>query len=468
MREGQDVSVINGDRRGRRSVAVLTALATVASALLLGSTSPIPAAAEPPVPQADSFYQPPADLESAEPGTILRSRPVQLAVATILPVHVRAWQLLYRTTDLNERPTVAVTTVAMAMGANPRNHRPLVSHQFYYDSAAPQCAPSYVLQQGTGLTGLEGIHSNSEYLGLAASISQGYAVNIPDFEGLDGHLAVAKEPGYMVLDSIRAAERFEPLGLDGANTPVALWGYSGGGMGSGWAAEMQPSYAPELNVKGVALGAPTSDVQSLLHVNGSMFSTLIAIGIASLSNAYPKFHDVTYRYLTPEGRALIDRTNQQCVSRNALTEMFVDYQRLLTIPIDQYLALPEIREVFDSLVLGHNPPTAPTFVYQGVFDEAVPVWSNDRMVQQWCAGGTSVIYKRDHLSEHLTLTTLGMGDAFNWIRGRLAPNAPDQTGCRTDNVVSMFANVDAFVQQTMINLNALAGALGWPIGPNEN
>ncbi|MFI5780993.1 lipase family protein [Nocardia sp. NPDC051570] len=463
------MSVINEDRRGRRwAVVALTAAVTIATALLLGNVSPTPATADPIAPQSDPFYQPPDGFESAEPGAILRSRPVQLAVTTILPVHIQSWQLLYRTTDLNDQPTVSVTTVAMPMGADPRNHRPLVSQQFYYDSVAPQCAPSYVLQQGTGLAGLEGIHSDSEYLGLAASISQGYAINIPDFEGPHGHLAVAEEPGYMVLDSIRAAERFEPLGLDGTNTPVALWGYSGGGMGSGWAAEMQPGYAPELNIKGVALGAPTSDVQSLLHVNGSMFSSLIAIGLGSLMNAYPKFAETTEKYLTPEGRAVMDRTNHQCLSRNAVTDMLIDYQRLMTIPIDQYLALPDIKEVFDTLVLGSNPPTAPAYVYQGVFDEAVPVWSNDRMVKQWCDGGSSVIYTRDHLSEHLTLTTLGMGDAFNWIKGRLAPNAPDQKGCRTDDVASMFANPDAFVEQTIINLNAFAGALGWPIGPKEN
>ncbi|MFF0493870.1 lipase family protein [Nocardia sp. NPDC004068] len=446
----------------------LSTVLTIAAALLLGLVPAAPAPADPPVPQADSFYLPPEGFEAAEPGAILRSRPVRLGVATVLPVRVRSWQLLYRTTDLDGRPTAAVTTVVMPEGADPRRHRPLLSTQFYYDSAAPQCAPSYVLQQGTGLTGLEGIHSDSEYLGLAAAIAEGYAVSIPDYEGVEGHLAVAREPGYLVLDGIRAAERFEPLGLDGANTPVALWGYSGGGMGSGWAAQMQPGYAPELNVRGVALGAPTSDVRSLLHVNGSMFSSLIAIGVASLIKAYPEFAEVTNRYLTPEGRALMDRTNRQCLSRNALTTMFVDYQRLLTIPIEEYLALPEIRSVFDSLVLGDTAPTAPTFVYQGVFDEAVPVWTNDRLVRQWCDGGTSVRYTRDHLSEHLSLTTLGMGAAFNWIKSRLAPGAPDQTGCRTDDVVSMYADVDAFVEQTIINLNALAGALGWPIGPHEN
>lgn len=164
----------------------------------------------------------------------------------------------------------------------------------------------------------------------------------------------------------------------------------------------------------------------------------------------------------------MDRTAHQCLVRNALTLMFTDYQRLLTIPIADYLALPEIREVFDATVLGGTAPTAPTIVYQGVYDEAVPWFTNDRMVRRWCDGGASVYYKRDHLSEHLTLTTLGMADAFNWVKARLAPGAPDPAGCRTEDVVTMLGTPDALATQIEIQLNAVFGALGRPIGPREN
>ncbi|MFI7668476.1 lipase family protein [Nocardia sp. NPDC049526] len=462
------MAVINGDptRRPLRGLRAAAVLVSIATALTAGGVTATPATAVP-VPQEDSFYQPPEGFETQEVGAILRSREVHLAVLTVLPLSVRSWQLLYRSTDLFGQPTAAVSTVILPAGADPNRSRPLVSLQFYYDSAGIACSPSFVLQQGAGLPGVEGIHSQSELIAIAALISQGWAISVPDYEGLDGHLAVAEEPGYLTLDGIRAAERFEPLGLDGANTPVALWGYSGGGMGSGWAAEMQPSYAPELNVQGVALGAPVSDVESLLHVNGSMFSSLIGIGVSSLYNAYPKFREATDQYLTPEGKALMNRTNSQCLPRNALTQMFTDYQRILTIPIAQYLALPEIREVFDATVLGKHTPTAPLFIYQGVLDEAVPIWTTDRLNQQWCADGASIVYKRDHLSEHLTLPSLGMADTFNWLKSRLSPDAPDQVGCRTENVVSMLADFNALLTQIEINLNATFGALGFPIGPRE-
>lgn len=464
------MSVINGDRTRPEALRTLAAAVAftvaLATALLAGICTAAPAGAVPP-PTGDSFYQPPDGFESAAPGAILKSREVRLAVVTVLPLNVRSWQLMYRSTGIFGEPAVAVSTVILPAGADPNRSRPLVSLQFYYDSASLDCAPSFVLQQGAGLPGLEGIHSQSELIALAALISQGWAVSIPDYEGLNGHLAAAKEPGYMVLDGIRAAQQFPPLGLNGAETPVAMWGYSGGGMGTGWATELQPSYAPELNIKGAALGAPTSDVVALLHVNGSMFSSLIGIGIASLYNAYPKFKEATDRVMTPEGVALLNRTNAQCLPRNALTQMFVNYQRFLTVSIPEYLAIPEIKEVFDATVLGSETPTAPVFLYQGVFDEAVPVWTNDRLSQRWCAQGASVLYKRDHLSEHLTLPSLGMADTFNWLKARLAPNAPDQVGCRTENVVSMLADFNALLSQIEINLNATFGALGFPIGPRE-
>ncbi|WP_330233409.1 hypothetical protein OHA40_13620 [Nocardia sp. NBC_00508] len=56
---------------------------------------------------------------------------------------------------------------------------------------------------------------------------------------------------------------------------------------------------------------------------------------------------------------------------------------------------------------------------------------------------------------------------MNWLQERLAPGAPDQVGCRTEDVVSMLADADALLSQIEINLNATFGALGFPIGPRE-
>src|SRR5260370_5626094 len=63
------------------------------------------------LPSDDPFYQPPPGFQHAEPGTVLRSRDVELAFLGLIPQPVRAVQLLYRTMDMNGEPEATVTTV---------------------------------------------------------------------------------------------------------------------------------------------------------------------------------------------------------------------------------------------------------------------------------------------------------------------------------------------------------------------
>ncbi|MCB0946036.1 MAG: lipase, partial [Mycobacterium sp.] len=57
--------------------------------------------ARPVLPSKDPFFTPPAGFEHAEPGTVLRSRDVELGFLGLIPQKVKATQLLYRTTDMN-------------------------------------------------------------------------------------------------------------------------------------------------------------------------------------------------------------------------------------------------------------------------------------------------------------------------------------------------------------------------------
>ena len=67
--------------------------------------------ARPQLPKDDPFYVAPAGFQHAVPGTVLRSRDVELAFMGLIPQQVRAVQLLYRTTDMNGNPEAAATTV---------------------------------------------------------------------------------------------------------------------------------------------------------------------------------------------------------------------------------------------------------------------------------------------------------------------------------------------------------------------
>jgi triacylglycerol lipase len=56
------------------------------------------------LPSKDPFYNPPTGYEQARPGTVLRSRGVELAFLGLIPQRFTATQLLYRSTNLNGDP----------------------------------------------------------------------------------------------------------------------------------------------------------------------------------------------------------------------------------------------------------------------------------------------------------------------------------------------------------------------------
>ena len=199
-------------------------------------------------PDDDPFYQPPAGYEQAHPGTVLRSRDVELGFLGLIPQRITATQLLYRSTNLHGDAEVAVTTVLVPERGD--GVCPVLSYQCAIDAMASRCFPSFALRRGAKPVGA---FVQSEFLLVCAALAEGWAVSVPDHEGCHGMWGSPYEPGYRILDGVRAALQCERLGLS-PSAPVGLWGYSGGGFASAWAAELAADYAPELNVVGAVLG----------------------------------------------------------------------------------------------------------------------------------------------------------------------------------------------------------------------
>jgi hypothetical protein len=218
------------------------------------STSEASAVPFAPAPDPDAFYAQPEPLPDVPPGTILNSR-----AATFSPVGVPqpnpAWLLQYMTRDVNGRPLAAVATVVRPLIPALTGSQPLVSYQFAYDSLGSKCVPSRTMTGDTSNG-----NSTAETLAyLPALATQGWTMVFPDYEGPYSAYGAGKLSGQATLDGIRAALSFEPLGLS-ADTPVGMWGYSGGALATSWAASLHPSYAPELNIVGVASGGTPADV----------------------------------------------------------------------------------------------------------------------------------------------------------------------------------------------------------------
>lgn len=369
------------------------------------------------LPDDDPFYDPPPGFAAAAPGTVLRSRDVELAFLGLIPQRVIATQLLYRTCDMNRQPEATVTTVMAPADALPTDDRPLLSYQCAIDAMASRCFPSYALRRRAAAVGAL---PQLEFFLIAAALAEGWAVSVPDHEGPKGMWGAPYEPGYCVLDGIRAAVSYQRLGLR-ATSPVGLWGYSGGGLATAWAAEMSAEHAPELNIVGAVLGSPVGDLGATFRrLNGTLFSGLPALVVAALARTYPDLDRVIKEHATDEGRALLSSLEKMTTLAAIVRLANRDMDSLVHPPLEEILDMPEVQYVFDNIKLGTAIPTPPVLLIQAVHDELIAVDDIDTLADTYSAGGADVTYHRDMFCEHFLLHPLSAPMALQWLTDRFA------------------------------------------------
>lgn len=379
------------------------------------------------LPADDPFYFPPDGFEAAEPGAVLRHREVEVALYGIIGQQVDAWQLLYRSNDLNDQPQVTVTTILRQRGAVDVDP-PVLSYQCAIDAVAASCFPSYALQKGARAWGAV---PQFEFVLVLHALRRGWIVSLPDHEGPFGQWGAPREPGFYVLDGVRAALSFEPLGLR-PDSSVALWGYSGGGLATSWAAEMAPEYAPELDVVGAALGSPVGDPASAFsRLNGTLHAALPTLVVEGLRRAYPDLDRIVRRHVSVEGLALLDSVRDLTTVAAVKKLAFHDLEDHIDIPLADLLATPEILEVFEAIQPGRTAPSVPMLVVQAVHDQIIAVDDVDGQVDRYLDDGVHVTYLRDRVSEHLSLHPLATPLTLNWLQARFDGHALPASGITT-------------------------------------
>jgi alpha-beta hydrolase superfamily lysophospholipase len=369
----------------------------------------------PRLPVDDPFYDPPPGFQHAAPGTVLRSRSVEVAFLGLIPQKFTATQLLYRTTDMNGTPEASATTVIAPAERAHEDVVPLISYQCAIDAVTSRCFPSYALRRWALAPGAI---AQFEFFLISAVLAEGWAVSVPDHAGLHGAWGTPYEPGYRILDGLRAALSSEQLGLS-PSAPIGLWGYSGGGLATAWAAEMSGSYAPELNIVGAVLGSPVADLgHAFRRLNGSFYSGLPAMVVAALSHVYPELDRIIQKHATDEGKAMLLRVENMTTAHAVLRLIGMDMGKLVDRPLNEILDMPEVRHVFDSIKLGTAVPTPPVLIVQAVHDRIVSVGDIDELTDTYQSGGASVTYHRDMFSEHMLLHPFSAPMALRWLTDR--------------------------------------------------
>jgi alpha-beta hydrolase superfamily lysophospholipase len=380
------------------------------------------------LPEKDPFYQPPTGYQQARAGAVLRSRDVELAFLGLIPQRFTATQLLYRSTDLHGNPEAAVTTVVVPAQRDPEMVCPIVSYQCAIDAVASRCFPSYALRRGAKAVGAL---AQLELVLIAVVLAEGWAVSVPDHEGCHGMWGAPHEPGYRILDGVRAALGCARLPLS-PSAPVAVWGYSGGGFASAWAAEASACYAPELNIVGAALGSPVADPGSIgRRLNGTFWAGLPALVIAALDQIYPEVERLIQQHATPEGKALLTKLQRMTTAAAVVGLRNKDINNYIDLTLDEMWDLPEVKHILETMKLGAAIPSPPVLILQAVHDKIIDVEIIDQLAEKYRAGGAAVTYHRDRFCEHLLLHVLSAPMTLRWLRDRFAGRPSNEHLVRT-------------------------------------
>ena len=270
---------------------------------------------------------------------------------------------------------------------------------------------------------------------ISSALSNGWYVSTPDYEGFNASYTNGVQSGQALLDSIRAALNSKSItGLD-SDATYAITGYSGGALASEWATELQPCYAPELQIAGAALGGLTPNVTSVLFtVNETPYAGLSPPGILGLSSQDPEFRSLIETLLVPLKAPLFNQASMQCVDQDIVT--YLD-QDITSYFVDGAVTftLPNVTEFTNTYgVMGlRDTPTVPLYVYKGVQDQISVVADTDNLVDKYCTAGAAVQYVRSQSSDHITEESNGQPAAFAWLEARL-DGVPVMSGCNITTI----------------------------------
>lgn len=338
----------------------------------------------------EGFYDTPEDL-SASPGTLLDYETFQRGMPD--PAKGRGWRILYATTREDGSPTVASALVVVPVTFE--GEWPVIAWAHGTTGYARHCAPSM----------LEEPLASGAMMIEDRVIEAGWALVATDYTGLGTEgphpYLIGEGEARSVLDAVRAARQL-PAARIGARTVV--WGHSQGGHAALWTGQIQPTYASDVPLLGVAALAPASDVVALSGdldalTGGSVLASFVA---AAYGGTYS---DVEVDdYLFASARPLVREMATRCLSEpgvlvSVLTDLSMTRDRPMFArdpasgPLGAQLAVNVPSGVMD----------APLLLAQGGADPLITRALQDGFVATIDGNGVELDYRVYEGMSHLDL-----------------------------------------------------------------
>ena len=259
--------------------------------------------------------------------------------------------------------------------------------------------------------------------GIREFLDAGFVISATDYAGLGsdaitGYL-VGTSQAHSTLDGIRATTMMPEAA---ASPRAVVFGESQGGHAALFTGQFAPTYAPDVELMGVAAAAPATDLESLFRENaGTTFGDVLAsYALSSWADVYGvQLSDIA----EPQAVPVIERRlAEQCIQTQTQMLALVPEAELLKI---QFLrAQPWETEPW-ATILAENTPggaliAAPVLIAQGADDPLVLPVVQQAFVDRWCARGQSIEYQVYEGVGHLDAGHASAADVSRWATARFS------------------------------------------------
>ena len=248
--------------------------------------------------------------------------------------------------------------------------------------------------------------------------------------GTHPYLIGASE-GRAVLDALRAARSV----VDDTTKTIAIYGHSQGAHAVLYAAELAPSYAPELDLVGAAAMAPPTDLGDLVNrdVNEPLGIILTSLAVTSWSTLYPDKVDVA-TIVHEEARPSVAGIGDRCIGTigDGTGQAVADLPEVAALEA-RFLSADPATAAGWSTMLEDNSGSGvtievPLLVAQGLADELVRPNTTDSFVTQQCDDGAAVDYRTYPGVGHFQVRAVAASAVADWLLDRMQGD-PLPVGC---------------------------------------
>jgi pimeloyl-ACP methyl ester carboxylesterase len=373
-----------------------------------GTTAPTTTTSIVPAPKGLSAFYSFSEPIPQKPGALIKSE--RVAAPNIKGT---VYRVLYVSTTIQNTPTPVTGLVIVPKQAAPAGGYPVVSWGHGTNGMADACTPS--------------LNPDSDVPLVNMLLDAGWEVTSSDYqgEGTPGLLPyiAGDSAARNTIDIVRAARNMPSAH---ASDNYVVWGHSEGGQTAMFTLHIGPTYAPELNLKGVVAGAPPSQfnlIYTFLQTSPFKYYLLMAAG--GLNHAYGDAKAPLDQVLTPAGMKLIPYLDQGCSDYVAA--------KLANVKISDVTKTDPFKLPLWKKVLQANDPQqftakspVPLLIIQGANDEQIPPVSTQILAKHLCDLGQDLerwIYPGQ---SHAGVIGPSAGDMVHWITDRFASGAnPD-------------------------------------------